>query len=92
MTEIKSKKMSLVYISVSTDVIDNFKGFFRKLKRYVGEYRVEAQDFYDTVRGVIKISFYTDKVDIKEGDDRTVFIEAKSNNKGSWYFTKIEKG
>lgn len=82
--------MNLVYTKISIELIDDLKGVFRKLKRYVGEYRIEGQDLYDYGKA-IKISFWTDKVKIKEGEDRTVFLSAKSNKKGSWYFTGIEK-
>jgi hypothetical protein len=79
----------LVYIKVSFSVL-GMPDFFRKLKRYVGWYRIEAQDTYDIEREIVAISFYTDKVKIKEGKSRQVDIEAKSNNKGSWYFTSIK--
>lgn len=83
--------MNIVYTKVSIDLIDETSGFFRKLKRYVGYFRVEQQTVEEVYSGVLTISFSTDKVSIKEGEPRNVYLIAKKNEKGSWYFTGIEK-
>lgn len=80
--------MNPVFIKVSYDILE-MPNFFRKLKRFVGYFRIESQDFNDSLNGVITISFSTNKVKIKEGGSRQVDIEAKSNSRGSWYFTSI---
>jgi hypothetical protein len=80
---------NLVYIKVHLCLIEDMPDFFRKLKRYVGWFRIESQDVHDIENSRMVISFYTDKVKIEEGKSRQVDIEAKSNSKGSWYFTRI---
>lgn len=81
--------MNLVYIKCSYDVIE-LSNFWRKLKRFVGDFKIEAQTVDDAIKGYITISFYSD-IPIEEGKSRQVDIEARRNAKGSWYFTKINQ-
>lgn len=83
--------MQNVFVKIRLDLPDSLPGFWRKLKRFLGYYRIEAQDVYDADCNRITISFFTDKVEIKEGELRQVEIVAKRNKRGSWYFTHIEK-
>ena len=87
----KTKNMTLVFVKISLGVVDEFKGFFAKLKEFIGDFRIEGQDVYDVDKKVIKVSFYTDKIEIKEGESRQVEIHAASSPDGSWEFTGIEK-
>jgi hypothetical protein len=83
--------MQIVYAKIQYDLIDTTPNFFAKLKRYVGLFRVEAQDIHDYLNGVMTVSFYTNKVEIKDGESALVHLEAKRNKRGSWYFTNIIK-
>jgi hypothetical protein len=80
--------MNIVYCNIPIELVDELKYFFRKLKRFVGDYRIEQQDFYEMDRKILKISFYHN-VEVKEGEKRLVSLEAKTNKRGSWYFTKV---
>jgi hypothetical protein len=80
--------MNQVYIRATYDVVQ-FNGFWRQLRRFIGHFRIEQQTMQESHEGLITISFYTDKVNSKEGELRQVDLECKSNARGSWYFTKI---
>jgi hypothetical protein len=81
--------MRQVYIKAYYSILE-LPNFWRKLKRFLGEFRIEQQSMEDSIRGIITISFHTDKVEIPEGEDRQVILECRSNERGSWYFTSIE--
>lgn len=83
--------MNQVYVRVSLDVIDEMKGFFSKLKAFVGDFYIMAQTPSDMRMRTVKILFHTDKVEIKEGDDKQVEIMAMNNEDGTWEFTHITK-
>jgi hypothetical protein len=89
--------MILVYIKCSYELIA-LPGFFKKLKDFVGHFRIEAQGIKDSYDGIITISFYTDKVEIPEGKEAQVELVAQSSGltvelNGSlsddWHFSSI---
>ncbi len=86
-----SNPMRQYNLEVSLEVIDQCPGFFRKLQRHLGNFRVEG-----SVPGycnVINISFWSDKFKLPtraEGErNRPAMLEARRNKRGSWYFTNI---
>lgn len=66
-------------------------GFFEKLSAFVGHFRIEQQTVSESYDGVVTISFYTDKVDIIEGDSRQVDLIAENKPDGTWDFKEITK-
>lgn len=76
---------------ISYWVPDECPNFFRKLKRYVGNFRVVSSD--NQLPETFKIIFWTDKikVEVKEGD-RIPYAEliAKTNSRRSWYFIDLK--
>lgn len=85
----------LVFCRVTLECIDFSSGFFKKLKAFVGDFRIEQQQIDDmgfgNRLGVMTISFFTDKVQFKEGEKRIVTLEAKVEENKDWNFTTIEK-
>lgn len=71
-----------VFFKTSLALIDTLPGFFGKLKEFVGEFTIEGQDFTTYPQGELVFSFYTDKFNMGEGEDRMVDI----------WFTKIGQG
>jgi len=89
--------MQNVFVKCTYEVV-GMPGFFKKLKEFVGEFRIEQQPVQDIEPGIITISFYTDKVRIEEGKTRQVDIVAEwrtinlqPENKivNEWDFVKI---
>jgi len=77
--------MNIYYFKITKELLLSFDNtFFRKLNRFLGNFRIEGEDY----RGSVIISFYSNEP-IKEGWTKNVTIEMKANSKGSWYFTKI---
>jgi hypothetical protein len=81
--------MQQVFCKCTYDVI-GMPGFFKKLKAFIGDFRIEQQSVQDAELGVVTISFWTDKVFIEEGKTRQVEIIAE-NKDGDWNFISIEK-
>lgn len=77
--------MNRYHFKISRELLLHIeKDFFRKLQRFLGNFRVEGEDY----RGDLMISFYSNEP-IKEGEDTCCNLIAMSNKKGSWYFTEI---
>jgi hypothetical protein len=81
--------MQHVFFKCTYDIIE-MPGFFKKLKSFIGEFRIEQQPIQDIETGVVTISFSTDLVQIEEGKTRQVELIAENNQHG-WGFTGISK-
>lgn len=77
--------MNIYHFKISRELLLQGEGdFFRKLNRFLGNFRIEGEDHY---RNII-ISFYSNEP-IKEGWSNECFLVSKRNKRGSWYFTEI---
>lgn len=76
--------MNKYHFKVSREVLLGYGDFFRKLNRFLGNFRIEGENY----RGDVMFSFYS-KEQIKEGETNDCELIAKSNKNGSWYFTEI---
>lgn len=81
--------MQQVFFKCTYDAVA-MPGFFKKLKAFVGEFRIEQQSIQDIDTGVVTISFSTDLVHIEEGKPRQVELIAE-NSETDWAFTRISK-
>lgn len=79
----------LVYCKISLELINNLPDFFRKLKAFIGVFRIEQQTVWD-IDKYMTISFHTDDVSFIEGEDKEVLLQAENTNEG-WQFTTIIK-
>ncbi len=84
--------MNKVYCKVSLELLDDLKGFFKKLHEFVGDFTIEGEDKHSflPMRPII-ISFYTDKVSFIEGEIRQVELQAMNDANNDWHFTDIIK-
>lgn len=81
--------MQNVFFKCTYEVI-GMPDFFKKLKAFIGEFRIEQQQIQDVEPGIVTISFWTDKVQIEEGKTRQVDITAENNENG-WDFIALSK-
>jgi hypothetical protein len=81
--------MESVYIRIDADLISSLPMFFRKLRRFVGSYRVTGPLNEYWRFDILTIYFDSDKNEFKGYSPRQVSLEIKRNLRGSWYFTKI---
>ena len=64
--------MTHVFVKVTYEVF-NIQGFFTELKKFLGHFQIE-QTIGESHIGVFRMWFWTDKVEIKEGEIRQVDI------------------
>lgn len=83
--------MGLVYFKCTYDIL-GMPDFFEKLKEFVGHFRIEPQQVDDSYRGIVTISFFTDKVEVKEGEYAQVDLEINRDSFWKWNFSGINKG
>ena len=77
--------MNRYHFKISRELLLQNEGdFFRKLNRFLGNFRIEGEDY----KGDTIISFYSNEP-IKEGWSNECFLVSKRNKRGSWYFTEI---
>lgn len=78
--------MNRYHFKISRELLlQNESDLFRKLNRFLGNFRIEGEDHYSN----IIISFYSNEP-IKEGWTTECELIARRNEKGSWYFTEIK--
>lgn len=84
--------MNKVYCKVSLELLDDLTGFFKKLHAFVGDFTIEGEDkeSWLPMRPIV-ISFYTDKIQFAEGEQRLIELQAKRDEKGDWDFSDIKK-
>lgn len=80
--------MSHVFAKCHYGVLD-IPGFFSQLHKYLGHFQIE-QSIEDSHNQCFSIWFYTDKVEIKEGESRQIDLMATQNDDKSITF-QIEK-
>lgn len=76
--------MTQVYATVSYHVFEEYK-FFDQLYSFIGHFQIE-QTVEESWRKCFKIWFWTNKIEIKEGEKREVIITAKRNKENLLYF------
>lgn len=77
--------MNRYHFKISKELLLQNEGdLFWKINRFLGNFRIEGEDYC----GNVIISFYSNEA-IKEGWTNECELIAKSNKRGSWYFTEI---
>jgi len=67
--------MTRVFVDITYECLD-IPELFRQLRKFIGEFQVEQSIEQSHIR-VMRFWFYTDKVEIKEGERRQVDISCK---------------
>jgi len=80
----------IVFTRAAIELIDQQPGFFKKLKDFVGEFRIEEQPIEDIGR-TITFSFAYNEIEFIEGEARQVVLVCEKNSDGGWRFESIEK-
>lgn len=84
-----NKQKIRVFARVSYSVFD-MPGFFTQFHKFIGEFQLE-QTIEESINNQFRIWFWTDEVEINEGQSRQVSIEATAN-KGAFNIAfKISK-
>ncbi len=81
--------MNKVFVDITYSVLD-IPGMFKQLRDFIGEIQVE-QSVEQSIIGVMRFWFYTDKIEIKEGELRQVEITAKRIDDSDRFEFTIEK-
>jgi hypothetical protein len=80
--------MNRVFVDVSYEVF-NMPGFFTELYKFIGTFQLE-QSIQQSLDKCFRIWFYTDKIEINEGELRQVNITVLNKENNELEF-KIEK-
>ena len=81
--------MQKVFFKATFGALDLIK--LERLRQLIGDYSFEGMDYESFQPDVVVISFYTDKVEFKEGDRKQVGLVFKTQDDQSVTLERIEK-